>query len=418
MFKSAIIRAFYLGVMFLANLVMANLLLPYHYGTLTLMILNASVFSIFSGFGTDSVILYSLTSKKWNLGQAFTFTRNSLIIQIVLFVLFEVASISLSEKTFLSQNEISFIIPEAAFFIGLIITDKLVILFYSIHKAYFANCILAISAIIFFSSLMFFKFNSTVEASNLFWLFSMQCLFQGLALLLVLYLKNKVSFSKVSMTTIVGALKLSSLVMITNIIQFFAYRIDYYFIQKFYSDFEVGVFAQSNKLANLMWIVPNIFALLLIPKFNQLTNIQNQSIFKLALIKNSILAVVTLIAGYIAFSIILKPEYATGLKAFYIMLPGYFCWATVIYFGAYFSFLGKFHYNMIASAFCFLAIISADLLFIPKYGINGAAFSNTIAYSATLILYFILYIRITEIQFSSILKFHKSDFQLLLNALK
>jgi len=418
MFKSAITRAFYLGTMFLANLLLANLLLPFHFGTLTLMILNASVLSILTGLGTDSIILHSLVNKKWSIGQAQLFTGRVLLFQTFLFVLLEVLCIILFNKTLLTQSEISYFVPEITFFLGLILTDKLVILFYSNQRATTANLILFFSAAFYISILVFVKYNYSIESTNLILLFSLQSLFQGILLLIVYYLITKVCFENFTSASVVEAFKLSLIILITNIIQFFAYRIDYYFLERFYSDYEVGVFAQSNKIANLMWIVPNIFALLLIPKFGQLNSNLYQHVFKLAFIKNILLAVITLISGYIAFVYILKPEYKEGLNAFYIMVPGYFCWATVIYFGAFFSYLGKFHFNLIASSFCFVMILVTDLLFIPSFGINGAAISNTISYSATLILYIILYYKSQKDLPLGFFNFNKSDFRLIVNALK
>ena len=69
------------------------------------------------------------------------------------------------------------------------------------------------------------------------------------------------------------------------------------------------------------------------------------------------------------------------------MLPGYFFWAAVIYFAAYFSWQGKFSYNLLCSSCCFAVILLADLLLIPRYGIHGAAVANSIAYTTVFLLY-------------------------------
>ncbi len=77
------------------------------------------------------------------------------------------------------------------------------------------------------------------------------------------------------------------------------------------------------------------------------------------------------------------------------MLPGYFFWAAVIYVGAYFSWAGKFYYNLICSSLCFIVILIADLVLIPEYGIAGAAWANTIAYS--LVFLFYIYLLVKEV---------------------
>jgi len=70
-----------------------------------------------------------------------------------------------------------------------------------------------------------------------------------------------------------------------------------------------------------------------------------------------------------------------------MMLPGYFFCALVIYIAAYFSWEGKFIYNLVGSSICFILILIADLILIPGYGIQGAAWSNTITYSIVFVVY-------------------------------
>lgn len=175
--------------------------------------------------------------------------------------------------------------------------------------------------------------------------------------------------------------------MLTNIIQLFAYRIDFWLLDRYHTPYEVGIYAQANKMANLIWVIPNIFALLLIPKLVVLAKSEIKDIFRLAFYVNILIVCVTILFSFLIFHLILDEEYFAGLKSLFIMIPGYFSWALVIFFGAYFSWAGKFKINLLCSLFCFVFILISDLIFIPIYSISGAALSNSIAYSLTLFLY-------------------------------
>jgi O-antigen/teichoic acid export membrane protein len=48
-------------------------------------------------------------------------------------------------------------------------------------------------------------------------------------------------------------------------VQFFAYRADYWLINYFRSESELGIFSQANRFAQMLWVLPNILAAMLIP---------------------------------------------------------------------------------------------------------------------------------------------------------
>jgi O-antigen/teichoic acid export membrane protein len=59
-----------------------------------------------------------------------------------------------------------------------------------------------------------------------------------------------------------------------------------------------------------------------------------------------------------------------------------------------------------------------NLLFIPKYGADGAALSSTISYSVAAILFLHFYSKTVQIKIKEILKFKYSDFDPILGLFK
>jgi O-antigen/teichoic acid export membrane protein len=419
MLQPALFRILYTGISFLANLMLANILMPSVFGNLTLMILNASMLSLISGFGTDTIILHSLVNKKWNISQGFIATLSTLALQIVLFLIFEAASLLIFERTLLSHNNLQYLAIEMFYFLGLIFTEKYSLLLYSRNKALITNILLAIATTFYLLLLLLIKSSNTLSYYYVISFFSIYSFLQGCILIIFFHLKNKLPvIHKKKWFSLKSNLKLSSIVMVTNIIQLIAYRIDFWLIEYFHTSYEVGIYAQANKFANLMWVIPNILAFLLITKFSQIEKDKIPSVFKFSFISSLFLLLITIVITNILYNYFLESQYFKGLHSFYFMLPGYFCWSVVIYFGAYFSWLGKFHYNLIASTFCFVVIFISDYLLIPRLEINGAAISNSIAYSFTLFLYLFLFSKETGNKVINILKPNSGDILFILKKLR
>jgi len=419
MLRSALYKATYTIVFFLANLLLANLILPEHFGTISLMIVNASVFYLLTNMGADSIIMHSVNSGKWNLVQATSFTANLFGVQLVFFLLLELGHINLWSSTLLVQQNNAFLFGEILYFTGLILTEKFLLLHYAEHNAVVANRILLLTAAFYIAVLAYARLVHVASFSLLFHLFCLQSFVQGCLLLIAFFWNGTVRrFAAIGLRTLFALFKSSAVVMVTNLLQLLAYRIDFLLIKKFYSAYEVGIYAQVNKFANLMWVIPNIFAFLLMPKFRKIDAGKIPLVFRYALFSGIALLFATVIITVVFYNYFIVIAYRNGLPSFYLMLPGYFCWSIVIYFGAYFSWLGKFKYNLLVSSICFVSILLCDLLLIPKFSINGAAIANTIAYSTTLVVCMLLFSRVSGTSVIKIFHPQKDDLAFLFKLLK
>jgi O-antigen/teichoic acid export membrane protein len=151
-------------------------------------------------------------------------------------------------------------------------------------------------------------------------------------------------------------------------------------------------------------------AQLLLPKYADMDYDRRKEVFSVAFYFNLIILLATVLCTQLFYFYYLDPEYRTGLAAFYLMLPGYFFWGSVIYFGAFVSATGKFSYNLVGSTLCFTLILFTDIILIPLYGIEGAAFANSVCY---IVIYFVyLYILTKKFHFrlNDLLWPHKKAF--------
>jgi O-antigen/teichoic acid export membrane protein len=414
MLQSAFYKVCYTVLVFLANLLLANLVAPAHFGMISLMIINAAIIQLITGLGADSLIIHSLSNNKWSLPLAVSFALYAFFIQLVIFLLLQLAHLQIWGNTLLAQADKKFLASEIFYFIGLIGTERYVTLFYSENKASVANWLLLCAVSVYLIALVLLRSLHLATFEILFYLFCLQSFLQACLLFMAFHFKERLySFMRIKWAELYVFFKLSFVVMITNFIQFFAYRIDFLLLKRFYSDYEVGIYAQVNKFANLIWVIPNIFAFLLMPRFQKLKDAEVLIVFRYAVLSGLALVLITTFATKIFYAYFVNPEYRSGLPSFYLMLPGYFCWSVVLYFAAYFSWRGLFYNNLLLSSFCFIAMLVCDLLLIPHYSIQGAAVANSIAYGATFILYVVLFSRALKVELSEIFHLQKSDFSLI-----
>jgi O-antigen/teichoic acid export membrane protein len=410
MFQPAIFRIAYIGFTFIASIILANVLTPAYFGKLSLLMLNASIISLVTGFGADSIVMHFLVNKQWNSRQAFSFVWVILSIQVLLFFIVQLGFYSFYSKTLLSQVSFRFLFFEFLYFLGLIVSEKYLILYYSFQRAKQVNILLCGIALLYLIVITFFLQYHTLDYFTVLKLLGFINLLQSVLVIFVFHMTIiRLKFSTIKWGEFKDAFKRSSIAMITNVVQLLAYRIDFWVIKLYHTEFDVGIYAQANKLANLIWIIPNILALLLIPKFSVVPKEYVPSIFRMAFLSNVLLTIVGILSAEFFYRFFLAEEYFPGLNSFYLMLPGYFFWATVIYFGAYFSFLGKFHYNFYASGACFLLITLFDFILVPRFSINGAAIANTVAYLLVLMLYILFFKNTLGFSLMHLLNFQKKD---------
>lgn len=407
MLRVALIRMVYMGVMFLAGLVLSNLALPERFGAISLLILNASLLSLVTGLGTESMILFKVSNKHWSTSQGFRFAWRSILVQIFIFLLLELGSFFAFHTTLLSAESFNYFPIEALYFLGLVVVEKYLSLFYSVHQSKTPNRLLALVSFGYLSSLLLFYYFVDIDFVYILYLFALQSLIQGIVLAAAFGFSH-LDNSNFESREFLSAIKLSSVVMITNVVQLFAYRIDFWLLNYFYGNTEVGLYAQANKFANLSWVIPNILAQLLMPRFAEMEKQRIKDVFCISFYSNIVVLLVTVACTLMFYLYYLKPEYCAGLPTFYYMLPGYFFWGSVIYFAAFYSSAGKFSYNLVGSIICLILISIADIILIPTYGIDGAALANSLVYSAVFVYYIIVLKRKSSFRIVDLLRPHKN----------
>ena len=169
-----------------------------------------------------------------------------------------------------------------------------------------------------------------------------------------------------------------------NIISFLLYRIDYWFVKEYCDAADLGNYIQVSKLAQVFFILPGILAGTVFPltaggqrqNVNELLATISRLIFIFYIFCCGILAV----TGYWLFPLLFGESFQNMYVPFLLLIPGILALSTLYTLTAYNAGKNKISTNIKGASIALAFIIVTDLVFIPLYGINGAAMISSIGY--------------------------------------
>jgi len=396
LFRGFIFRIIFTGVNFFISLLIAKLAGPAQFGSLSLMVVNAAVLVILTGLGSDAAIVWHGTGEKTgNQNKIYSVTVYAALIQVFLFVVISSLFFAFSHKSLLTGSQkFELFSAEFLYFTGLVGIDKFTALFYSRQESTLANRILAYSSLF----VLFLLVICTVTIPGLIknypvWIFSLCVFFPPFCLILFYFFKFHPAFSSFGKKEFKSFIDFSFIVFITNLLQFIAYRADFWFIDYFQSKADVGIYAQAAKFAQLLWIIPGILAGLIIPALrNEIQKIQKPeflSICRLVIFFHMVIATLLILFSFLLYRYFLPVEFFNGFESFLLMIPGYILFTITIMMASWFSANRLLKINLTGTLICLLAVIVTDRALIPTLSYRGAAIANLVSYSGTT-LFFIL----------------------------
>ncbi len=389
------------------------------FGLISLMIVNASIFHIVSGLGTDSSIVWHGAKKNTSTNQLMTFTLTTAFFQILVFIIISLTWLYFSKKTMLTGSmDFHFFLLELVYFTGLVWLEKYISVLYANQMSLVCNRLILIIIVILFLILLPLYFGVDIFNLDPFTFFCFLPVVQAIPLIIYFHKKKSWRFTSLSKLNLHSLLSFSLIVFITNTVQFLAYRVDYWIILHYHNISDVGIYAQANRFAQLLWVIPNIMAALMIPaiavpgsKFKH----TEFSVLVRGLVYVSLVIVLGVgLVSYLLYKYFLPLEYSEGFKALIIMIPGFYFFILTILLAAWFSAHRMLWINFWGSSICLLCIFVADIILIPSFGINGAALGNTIGYTASALFNIFMFLRLSSFKFHDLLIVQRNDIKKLL----
>jgi len=229
--KGTFYRLLYMAFSFCTGLFISGLAGTALFGTLSLFTVNAALLILISGMGHDASLYWHRSSGKMDAARSVGYGWLISAFQLVLFLLGSLASLFFTDKLLLSRLDGGLFPLEAVYFIGLILTERYVTFFYSSGKAALCNKILTLASLSTLILPGIFYFLISCLLPDPFILFCLIPLLQGIILLIAFHRDDSYPGIAWPERAILSSIfKFSLLVFVTNLIQFFAYRIDYWLI--------------------------------------------------------------------------------------------------------------------------------------------------------------------------------------------
>lgn len=230
--------------------------------------------------------------------------------------------------------------------------------------------------------------------------------------LIIAFVKSKKYITNYSLSGIsvlfVQVIRLGAYNAISNLIQKINYRLTYYFIDYFLGTASLGRFAVAVKVGESTWLAGQSIASV---QYARIANVDDKKkAIELTIVLFKIIFFISLIS--IAFFAILPEHFYQTVfgneffgvnRVILVLVPGIVALSCNMILSHYFSGMGLYKINTIASAIGLVFILIFAFILIPKYYLIGAAASMSISYIASLIYSIMRFIRLNKILFSDLL---------------
>ena len=420
--RGFIFRVIFTVIGFLISMLIAKLAGASQFGTLSLIIVNAALIHIITGLGTDAAIVWhGVAGTNYDRNKIFSFTLITAAIQLLFFYIIAILGYLFLGHTLLGSSlDLRIFFAEIVYFTGLVLMDKFLSLYYSQHEAKLCNKILSIvSGLLFLVVLIIWIIKPIYIADFSIWIYSLFVFIPSFISAVFFIIKFNPAFKNISQEEMRSFSSFSFVVLITNLIQFIAFRADYWLISIYYDHTSLGIFAQASKFVQLLWVIPSILAGMIMPALKKenekLTTEGLISICRLMVFTHLILGFILIALSAFIYQFFLPDVYYKGFFSLLIMLPGYLVYIVNIILAAYFSANRLLWVNLYGSILCCVLMLLFDLLLIPRLNYIGAGIANLLTYSITIIFIIFQAKKFIKVAFKDFFIIKRSDFNIFSN---
>ena len=205
-----------------------------------------------------------------------------------------------------------------------------------------------------------------------------------------------------------------------NILGYLNYRLDIFLVNLFLNPLSVGLYSIAVGIAEQLWLASKATSEVLLPKLaaekdeqkrKEFTPIVSRNIFWLTAAGAFVLFFV--IKNIIVF--LYSEDFLPAVRSLQILLPGIVAVSASRVLANDIAARGKPIINSYLSFIALIVNVVLNVLWIPKLGIEGAAWATTVSYSLTLVGRIFIYSNISGNSIKKILIPQSSDFSLYKN---
>lgn len=383
--QSMLWRGLYYATAFIINLLIARHFQASVSGVVYYISSVYALVLLFTSLSLESGIIYFAARNEIPVSKLYNFSLAwSLLIGLITFLTVYL----FFADAYQGISDTLLIVSSFCFIFGNLLTTYCSGFFYAQQNFIVPNCINIICTILLIALIPYNgrSIIPSITDENYFYIYFGSFLVQGICIAIAAKLKYiKTGVQRfLSMAEFRLLFRYCALAFAGNLIYFLLYRIDYFFVEKYCSTEQLGNYIQVSKLAHLFFILPTILAGVVLPitaggkkeDINQLLTLLSRTIFFFYLLACLVLAV----TGKWLFPFVFGESFTDMYQPFLLLIPGILALSGIFTFTAYFAGRDRIKVNIWGSIYALLIIVIADMIFIPRYGINAAALISSIGY--------------------------------------
>jgi len=193
-------------------------------------------------------------------------------------------------------------------------------------------------------------------------------------------------------------LRFGVLNQLAHVFQLISFRMSFYWLEDLYSTSEVGIYSNGTSLAESIWLVGRSINLVQYARIANTNDLDYSRQLTIMLTKATLIISIVLLG----IMVLLPPEFYVFIfgegfgevtNVIRSLAPGILFFNIALIVEHYFSGIGKYHINTMAS---FIGLIIAIIFFyflIPIYGIIGAGVATSVSYLFTAVFVLVYFIK-------------------------
>ena len=381
------------------------------YGAFAFLVANVSLLNLVSGLGSDAGITYVTASGKLIVPRINNLVYRIILLQLFVVLLVEAVSwMAWHHSLLFPQTDRSAWWIAPLLLVTIAVSEKFNALLNGSHRYSLSSVIVVSSNLLLLGMLLVF-YAGKLAKPPIFYiqLYTGASLLQ--AILLVLAWKmlagQTLAAGKTDAADRKTFFSYSLLSFFSNVIQFIAYRVDYWILEYYRGSEELGWYSLAVRVAQLFWILPLLLAGIIFPAVAGRSGLFDMGrllvLIRWMNLANLVAALAVWLFAPTVLPLVFGVAFTPSVTLLLWLLPGVvlFCITTILC--AYFAADRQLRFNFFTSLVCVTIITVLDFLLIPAYGMKGAAIASAIGYGTCSIFCITLFCSHYKIRWTDLL---------------
>jgi O-antigen/teichoic acid export membrane protein len=320
------------------------------------------------------------------------------------------------------QNPI-FLVSSFFFILGVLFTTYFTALFYAKKEFGLPNKILSLVNIVLIVFLILGKKN-TIIRTQFIEIYFFGFFLQGMLLRVFFFRKYTYSGNQMfpDRPILKMVIRYSLFALMANLVYFLVNRMDYWFVEYYCSQRDLGNYIQASKIAQMLLILPAILGSTLFPLFssNDKSGIRSQLtvVIRVLLWINAGFCFLIFATGWYFIPLLFGSSFNIMYLLFLFLIPGVLCITMNYPLSAWFSAENRVRINLHSAIIALFVICTGDLLMLPHFGVKAAPIISSAGYFSYFCYTIYMYRKEAAVPWKEFLLIRKTDLNVIFHLIR